>query len=157
MKQPPRRKGRGGFFMDTNAPILAPVVALICWTLVMWLWMYATRLPGMKRAGIDAKDLVGTNGADLRARIDPRWQWPADNYNHLMEQPTIFYAVCLVLAMVGWGHGINATIAWVYVGLRILHSLVQVLSNRVLVRFAVFSLATLALIALAIHAAMAVL
>lgn len=142
--------------MDTNAPILAPVVALICWTLVMWLWMYATRLPAMKRAGIDTKKLVGGAGADLRARIEPRSQWPADNYNHLMEQPTIFYAVCLVLAITGWGGGMNATIAWVYVALRILHSLVQVLSNRVLVRFAIFSLATLALMALAVHAAMAV-
>jgi hypothetical protein len=140
--------------MDINAPILAPVVALICWTLVMWVWMYATRLPGMKRAGIDAKNLVGSVGADLRAKIEPRSQWPADNYNHLMEQPTIFYAICLVLAITGWGDGINATIAWVYVALRILHSLVQILSNRVIVRFAIFSLATLALMALAVHAAM---
>lgn len=142
--------------MDTNAPILAPMVALICWTLVMWVWMYATRLPAMKRAGIDTKNLVGGSGADLRARIEQRSQWPADNYNHLMEQPTIFYAVCLVLAITGWGDGLNAMIAWVYVALRILHSLVQVLSNRVIVRFAIFSLATLALMALAVHAAMVV-
>ena len=142
--------------METNAPILAPVVALICWSLFMWLWMYATRLPAMKRAGIDTKNLVGGIGADLRARIEPRSQWPADNYNHLMEQPTLFYAVALVLAMTGWGSGLNATIAWVYVALRILHSLVQVLSNRVIVRFAIFSLATLALMALAVHAALAV-
>lgn len=142
--------------MDTNAPILTPVVALICWTLVMWVWMYATRLPAMKRAGIDTKNLVGGSGADLRARIEPRSQWPADNYNHLLEQPTIFYAVCLVLAITGWGDGLNATIAWVYVALRVLHSLVQILSNRVIVRFAIFSLATLALMALALHAAMVV-
>lgn len=142
--------------METNAPILAPVVALICWSLFMWLWMYATRLPAMKRAGIDTKNLVGGAGADLRARIEPRSQWPADNYNHLMEQPTLFYAVALVLAMIGWGSGLNATIAWIYVALRILHSLVQVLSNRVIVRFAIFSLATLALMALALHAAMVV-
>jgi hypothetical protein len=142
--------------MVTNAPILAPVVALICWSLFMWLWMYATRLPAMKRAGIDTKNLVGGAGADLRARIEPRSQWPADNYNHLMEQPTIFYAVALVLAMTGWGSGLNATIAWIYVALRILHSLVQVLSNRVIVRFAIFSLATLALMALAVHAALVV-
>jgi hypothetical protein len=142
--------------MDTNAPILAPVVALICWSLIMWIWMYATRLPAMKRAGIDTRKLVGGTGPDLRARIEPRSQWPADNFNHLMEQPTLFYAVALVLAITGWGDGINATIAWIYVGLRVLHSLVQILSNRVIVRFAVFSLSTLALIALALHAAMVV-
>ncbi|RHW17217.1 MAPEG family protein [Sphingomonas gilva] len=142
--------------MDTHSAILAPVVALICWSLVMWVWIYATRLPAMRRARIDTWNLVGGSGADLRARIEPRSQWPADNYNHLMEQPTLFYAVALVLAITGQGDGLNATIAWAYVGLRVLHSLVQVLSNRVLVRFAIFSLATLALIALAVHAAMVV-
>lgn len=140
--------------MDINAPILAPVVALICWTLVMWVWMYATRLPGMKRAGIDAKNLVGSVGADLRAKIEPRSQWPADNYNHLMEQPTIFYAVALALAVGGMGGGLNVQLAWAYVGLRIVHSLIQVTVNRVLWRFAVFALASLALLALCIHAFM---
>ncbi len=81
--------------------------------------------------------------------------WKADNYNHLHEAPTVFYAVAIVLAIIGQGDGMNATIAWTYVVLRILHSLVQVLVNRVVVRFALFALSSLALIALVLHAAMA--
>jgi hypothetical protein len=69
----------------------------------------------------------------------------------------VFYAVCLTLAMVGQGDNLNATIAWVYVGLRVAHSLVQILSNRVLVRFGLFALSSLALMMLVAHAVMAVL
>jgi len=142
--------------MPQHAQIIAPVVALVAWSLVMWLWMYVTRIPAMRKAGIDTANLVGGNGADLRKAIPAKDQWPADNYNHLHEQPTIFYAIALSLAMIGAGGGVNATIAWVYVALRIAHSLVQVTVNRVIVRFALFALSTLCLIALTLHAAMAV-
>lgn len=140
--------------MTEHSPILAPIVALIAWSLVMWVWMYATRIPAMNAAKIDTVNLVGGSGADLKAVIPPKAQWPADNYNHLMEQPTLFYAVALVLALVGGGGGINLALAWAYVGLRVLHSLVQATVNRVIVRFAIFMLATLCLVALTIHAAM---
>jgi hypothetical protein len=143
--------------MPQHAQIIAPVVALVAWSLVMWVWMYITRIPAMGRAGIDSRNLVGGSAADLRAAIPPKDQWPADNYNHLHEQPTIFYAIALSLAMIGWGNGMNATIAWVYVALRIAHSLVQATVNRVIVRFAIFSLSTLCLMALTLHAAIALL
>jgi hypothetical protein len=135
--------------------ILQPVVALVGWTLVMWLWMYLTRIPAMRRAGIDVGRLTGGTGADLRERIPPKSQWPADNYNHLLEQPVLFYAIAITLALIHQGGGVNTAIAWTYVGLRIAHSLVQVTTNRVIVRFALFTLATLALAALTLHAAIA--
>lgn len=135
--------------------ILAPIVALVGWTLFMWLWMYATRIPAMRKAGIDTFNLVGGSAADLKAAIAAKSQWPADNYNHLHEQPTVFYAIALVLAMIGQGGGVNLTIAWAYVGLRIVHSLVQATFNRVLIRFTLFSLSTLCLIALTLHASLA--
>ena len=140
-----------------NSPILATVVALAAWSLVMWLWMYATRLPAMRKAKIDTFNLVGGAGSDLKAIIPPKQQWPADNYNHLHEQPTIFYAIAITHALIGTGDGVNLTIAWAYVALRIVHSLVQVLVNRVIVRFTLFSLSSLCLIALTLHAAMAML
>ncbi|QNA84080.1 MAPEG family protein [Sphingomonas sp. So64.6b] len=142
--------------MTDHSPILAPIVVLIAWSLIMWLWMYVRRIPAMAKAGIDTKKLVGGNGSDLRARIPAKDQWPADNYNHLMEQPTLFYAIALVLALTGTGGGVNLSIAWAYVGLRIVHSLIQVTVNRVMVRFAIFALSTLCLMALTLHAAMAV-
>ena len=139
-----------------EAAILQPVVALAAWTMVMWVWMYLTRIPAMNKAGIDATNLVGSNGASLREKLPETVSWKADNYNHLHEAPTVFYAVALVLAMIGQGDGLNATLAWAYVGLRVAHSLVQVTSNRVVIRFALFALSSLVLVALVLHAAIAV-
>ena len=144
-----------------RSDIFEPVVVLLVWTMVIWIWMYATRLPAMGRAGIDGKTMVGTTGRSLRddlvAKGEVKASWVADNYNHLHEAPTTFYAVAIVLALVGQGDGLNATIAWVYVALRIAHSLFQILSNRVLIRFALFMLSSIALLMLVVHAAMAVL
>lgn len=136
--------------------ILKPVVLLAAWTMVMWLWMYAKRIPAMNAAKIDSANLVGGTGKDLDAVLPPNIQWIAHNYNHLHEAPTVFYAVALVLAITGHGDGLNATLGWSYAGLRVVHSLVQATVNRVLVRFALFALSTFVLIALVVHAAMAV-
>jgi hypothetical protein len=114
----------------------------------------------MGRAGIDAKNMIGSTGGGLRsdliAKGETRASWVADNYNHLHEAPTTFYAVAIVLGLIGQGDNLNATIAWVYVGLRIAHSLVQIFSNRVIVRFALFALSSIALLMLVVHAAMTV-
>ena len=145
--------------MPIHAEILKPVAVLAAWSMLMWLWLYVARIPAMRRARIDAGALVGTNGALLKADLvtagEARATWVADNYNHLMEQPTVFYAAALVLAVSGWGNGLNATIAWVYVAFRIAHSLVQATFNRVIVRFALHALGTLPLLSLTLHALMA--
>ena len=138
-----------------QSEILQPVVVLAAWSMIMWIWLYATRLPAMGKAKLDVKNWVGGTGRQLDGVLPDKAQWVAHNYNHLMEQPTIFYATALALTMMGQGDGMNAMIAWGYVGLRILHSLVQILWNRVAVRFALFSLASLCLIALVLHAAIA--
>ena len=135
--------------------ILGAVAALAGWTMLMWVWMYATRIPAMRRAGVDAGKLVGGTGSNLDAVLPPETQWKAHNYNHLMEQPTVFYAVSLALAVGGQGDGLNATLAWAYVALRIAHSIVQATINRVMVRFVLFALASLVLIALTLHAMLA--
>jgi hypothetical protein len=136
--------------------ILQPVVALLAWTMVMWVWMYATRIPAMNKAGIDSKNLVGGEGSSLRAHLPDTVSWKADNYNHLHEAPTLFYAVAIVLAIIGQGDGFNTTLAWAYVALRVAHSIVQATFNRVMVRFALFALSSLVLMALILHAAIAV-
>lgn len=132
--------------------LLAPVAALVLWTLVVWIWMYATRLPAMQQAKIDpqsAKHPGSLAGLPSSARQ------VADNYNHLMEQPTIFYATALALQIAGETHAINIGLAWAYVGLRVLHSIIQCTINNVPLRFVVFSLSTFALMALAVHLALA--
>ena len=136
--------------------ILQPVVVLLAWTMVMWVWMYATRIPAMLKAGIDAKGMVGSTGASLRAQLPDNVSWKADNYNHLHEAPTLFYAVAIVLTIIGQGDGFNTTLAWAYVTLRVVHSLVQATVNKVAVRFAFFALSSLVLMALILHAGIAV-
>ncbi|WP_225206318.1 MAPEG family protein [Novosphingobium huizhouense] len=138
--------------------ILKPVVALAAWTMIMWLWMYATRIPAIGKLpkptepGADQ----GWTGAMLETLIPREIQWKAHNYNHLHEAPTVFYAVCIVLAMIGQGDGLNTMIAWAYVALRVVHSIWQSTVNKVGVRFGLFALSSLALMALIVHAAMAV-
>ena len=136
--------------------ILQPVVALLAWTMVMWVWMYATRIPAMNKAGIDAKNLVGGEGSSLRGLLPDTVSWKADNYNHLHEAPTLVYSVAIVLAIIAQGDGFNTTLAWAYVGLRVAHSIVQATFNRVIIRFGLFALSSLVLIALILHAAIAV-
>ena len=136
------------------SPILAPVVALVAWTLLIMLWMLASRLGEFRRLGITPTTIpAGARGVDLDGRADPVAQWKSHNYNHLMEQPTLFYAIALTLAAMDFGGGINAWLAWGYVGLRMVHSLIQCTVNVVRYRLAVFALASLCLIGLTVHAA----
>jgi hypothetical protein len=137
-----------------HTAILAPVVALVAWTLVMQIWMYATRLPAMRRAGISLKDRRGGRPGLLDGLVEDQAQWKAHNYNHLMEQPTLFYAIALSLALLGGGDiWVNVWLAWGYVALRILHSLVQATVNVIRWRFLVFNAASLCLLGLTVHAA----
>ena len=137
-----------------QSQILQPVVALMIWTMIMWAWMYATRIPAMSKANIAPDDARKTGTLDKA--LPDSVQWKAHNYNHLHEQPTVFYAAALVLALVGLGDGMNALLAWIYVGLRVIHSLVQVTANKVMVRFVLFALSSVVLIALIVSAALTV-
>jgi hypothetical protein len=135
-------------------PILAPVIVLVLWSFVMWAWLYATRLPAMARLKLvyDPR----RPDTEFLEQVPPDVRWKADNYNHLMEQPTIFYATALTLAVIGQGAGLNAWLAWAYVALRVVHSLVQATVNAVLARFAIFMLGSVVLLALAVRAALAI-
>lgn len=136
--------------MTAHTAIVGPVLALVVWTHFIWAWMYATRLPAIRRARL-VLDPQAPRGEQM-ATLPPQVRWKADNYNHLFEQPTIFYAVALSLAVLGQGGGINATLAWVYVALRIVHSLIQTTFNKIEVRFGAFALSSLVLIALTVNA-----
>ena len=137
--------------------ILQPVIALAAWTMVMWVWMYATRIPAVGAAKVDLDALVQDPATTLDDVLPVGVQWKAHNYNHLHEAPTVFYAVALALALIHQGDGLNAQIAWAYVALRVIHSLVQATVNKVTVRFLLFVLSSLCLMALVARAAMAVL
>lgn len=137
-----------------NSPIVKPVVALVAWSMVMWAWMYATRLPAMRRARM-RPDPNAPRGAQMN-ELPPEVRWKADNYNNLMEQPTLFYAVALCLALLQRGDGVSLTLAWIYVALRVAHSLVQATWNKIEARFALFFVSSLALLGLVLQAVAAV-
>jgi hypothetical protein len=134
--------------------MIAPVLALISWTFVMWLWMYATRIPAIQKAKVDMEELRRTGAKlDLPAEVSR----VADNYNHLHEQPTIFYALALAGQIAGVADGANVGLAWAYVGVRVAHSLIQATANVIPLRFAVFGLGSLVLLALLVRTLLALL
>lgn len=129
--------------VDLNDSVLLPVLALIVWSLIVWAWMYALRIPAMQKAGINPDDARHPGSLDS---LPASARQVADNYNHLMEQPTIFYALAFFTVLAGHDGGLAVTLAWAYVGLRVLHSLIQNTVNRVMLRFMVFSISTIVLI-----------
>jgi hypothetical protein len=127
--------------MDASA-ILLPVFAMGLLTVAMFLWMLATRLPAMTRAGMVAQDARDTSA--LKS-LPPEVTQIADNYNHLFEQPTLFYAVAISIAVLGHVDAVHVACAWAFTALRVLHSAVQATINIVNIRFALFGLAWIAL------------
>ena len=134
--------------------MLQPVIALVLWSMVMWAWLYATRLPAMIKAKTRLDPTLPREV--MLGGLPPQVRWKADNYNHLMEQPTLFYAVALTLALLDKGDAINLGLAWAYVALRVAHSLIQALVNTIPVRFGVFMAASVVLVVLVVRAALAV-
>lgn len=120
--------------------ILAPAAALAAWSLVMLIWLAAARFTAVAKSGIDLSKPMpgGRRGADLEGVLPDRANWPAHNFMHLHEQPTVFYAICCILAISGGASGLDVQLAWGYVILRVLHSLVQSTVNYVPLRFLLF-------------------
>ena len=131
--------------------ILGPAAVLVLWSLVVLLWMTATRFPAFAKAGVNiANTPRGARYADVEKDMPAKVNWVSHNYTHLMEQPTIFYAVVAILAIAGDTSEVNLYAAWGYVGLRIVHSLWQGLVNVVKIRVLLFTLSTICLWVLAI-------
>jgi hypothetical protein len=128
--------------------MIGPILALVAWTYVMWFWMYATRIPAIQAAKVDMAELSRT-GAKLA--MPPEVARVADNYNHLHEQPTIFYAVALAAQLGGATDSLTVGLAWAYVAARVVHSLVQATRNVIPIRFTVFALGSLVLLVLLVR------
>ena len=129
-----------------TSSLLTPMLALVVWSLVMLAWAYAVRIPAIGTAGIDPATAREPDSLDV---LPLKVRQVAYNYNHLMEQPTIFYALVVYSYLAGQQNTVNLALAWAYVAIRIVHSLVQATVNLVLVRFAIFIAGTLVLAALA--------
>ncbi len=139
-----------------NAPILAPAAVLVLWTVIMLFWMAGTRIPVLSKMDM-SQSPPGGRGVDLEPALPRSSNWKSHNYTHLLEQPTIFYAAVVILALAGAGTGINVMFAWAYVGIRIVHSFWQALVNTIPIRFGLFFLSTICLTVLAVNAVRATL
>ncbi|HEY8120749.1 MAG TPA: MAPEG family protein [Myxococcota bacterium] len=131
--------------------MIAPVLALVAWTFVMWFWMYATRIPAMQKAKVDMAELSRTG---KKLELPAQVARVADNYNHLHEQPTIFYALALAAQLAGAADGLSIGLAWAYVASRVAHSLIQATANVIPIRFSVFALGSFFLLALLVRTAL---
>lgn len=128
--------------------MLTPVLALITWTLVIWVWMYALRVPAMQAAKVNPQDAAHPGSLSM---LPASVRQVADNYNHLHEQPTVFYALAFYSVLAGTGDETNVALAWIYVALRVVHSLIQCTVNKVMLRFSVFVLCSLVLVAITVR------
>jgi hypothetical protein len=140
-----------------QAQMLAPAAVLVIWTLIVMFWIIPPRFGAL--AKVDKSKLSGKpggRGQDLDGILPDKANWPAHNHTHLHEQPTLFYAVVVILAIMGPGAW-DVRLAWAYVVVRIAHSLWQILVNKLPVRFALFLISAFILVALAIRAVMATL
>ena len=141
--------------MQIETAILAPAAVLAGWTMIVFLWLLARRMPAFSAAGVKLGEMpAGTRGVDGEAQMPAKANWISHNYPHLMEQPTVFYPVVIMLAMMGDNSALSVNLAWAYIGLRVVHSFWQANVNTIPVRFAFFGLASLCLIILAARAVM---
>ncbi len=140
-----------------SVPILVPAAVLVIWSLIVLCWMVVTRFAALSKVGINLKTAPpGGRGQDLDGTIPARVMWKSHNYDHLLEQPTLFYAVIVILALSKAGDRTNLVLAWTYVVIRIVHSLWQGIVNTIPVRFTLFLLSSFCLGVLAINALRAV-
>jgi len=128
--------------------MLTPVIALILWTFVIEIGLYATRIPAMRAARIDPRRVKRKDDIDA---LPVAVKQVADNFSHLHEQPMVFYVLAICTQLAGLSDPTNVALAWIYVALRIVHSIVQCTWNFVPVRFTVFVVSSLVLLGLALR------
>lgn len=143
-----------------HSPILAPTAMLVLWSMIVLAWVTITRFAAISRLPKDqlrGLSTAGTRGPDLERVLPDQANWKSHNYTHLMEQPTVFYAAVVILALAGAGTGINAALAWSYTVVRVVHSIWQGTTNRLPVRMGLFTVSSVCLIALSVNAVRATL
>lgn len=130
---------------------LTPVLALIIWTLIMMMVMYKRRIPAMSAISKRTQDFI--DNPKLGEKMPASARWAADNFNHLHENPTIFYALMFAIFLMDKVTPLALYCAWGYVALRVIHSIVQITSNHVITRFSLFVLSALLLVIMALSTA----
>ncbi len=135
---------------EMTRALVAPALVLVIWTLLVLFYLGFKRFGAFKAAKVDVGASAGGRGGDLDKLLPPSAVWPSHNYTHLLEQPTLFYAVVALLALIGAANPTTVTLAWAYTLLRIVHSIWQIAVNRIPVRMLLFFASTFCLLAMAV-------
>ncbi len=136
--------------------LLLPAAAMVLWTMIVLLWLTYARFSSLAKIKHQLPPTpAGVRGADFENLLPESARWASHNYTHLLEQPTIFYPAVIILHLTGANTEMNIALAWGYVAIRIVHSLWQLTINKIPVRIALFSLSSICLLALSVHAVIA--
>lgn len=130
--------------MPAKFAVLGPVFALAGWTFCMLLLVAARRVIAMRTAQIRPREYA----LGESAKVPPQALLANRNYMNLLELPVLFYLVCILSVVTSTTSALFVQVAWAYVALRIVHSLVHVTYNHVMHRFAAFVCSNFALITL---------
>ena len=126
-------------------PMLLPLLAMIFLTFAVWVHMYVTRLSEIKRKSIDSQSLA--TRVECQALLTNSAA-QADNLKNLFELPVLFYVAVLLDLELMIQDQIMVQLAWGYVALRYVHSLVHCTYNRVMHRFVAYAASCLVLMLL---------
>ena len=126
--------------------ILNPMLAMMAWSGLIVAILLMTRMPVVIKQWGDLQ--FAKHSDELRPKMSEKFRYITDNYNHIFEQPTLFYAVLIYIQLAGTTNQTNISLAWAYVFLRVVHSLIQLTSNNVSWRAASFATSSLILMAI---------
>ena len=124
--------------------ILDPMLAMLAWSGLIVAILLMTRIPAVARQWGNLQ--FAKHSDELRPKLPEKFRYITDNYNHIFEQPTLFYAVLIYIQLADSASQINVSLAWAYVSLRVIHSAIQLTSNNVSWRAASFATSSLILI-----------
>jgi hypothetical protein len=137
-----------------NDVILQPMVAMMLLTGLVWVFLYARRIPAMQAARRPVQKY--TTPEKAIELLPEAVNYPAYNLKNLFELPVLFYALCLLLYVTGNVDGVYVAAAWGFVAFRALHSLIHCTINRVMARFVCYLISSLLLWFMLVRAAIAV-
>ena len=124
--------------------VLNPMLAMIAWSGCVVAMLMATRIPVVLKYWGKLQQAMHSD--EMRPKLPARMRYVTDNYNHLLEQPTLFYATVVYIHLAGTATALTVSLAWAYAGTRVVHSVVQLSVNNVSWRAAVFALSSLILL-----------
>lgn len=128
-----------------NLDLIGPVLAQALLGIILMFVLYSRRIPAIKNTRLSNEQMQDKNGLN---KLPAPARFAAENYNHQFEAPVLFYVISICAMLAGIDNGLTLVFAWLYVGLRVVHSIIHVTYNKVIHRFAVFSLSNFALIGL---------